>query len=72
MFQGILGLGFGDAGEDSTPEQKTWFEAIFHAFDEQLFTLSIDFDGTGGWNFGHVDPTIHTGEITYIALDNRR
>ena len=36
-----------------------------------LFTVGIDGDGTGSWDFGHIDSTKYTGTLMIVPVDEQ-
>ncbi|KAI5301796.1 Type I transmembrane sorting receptor [Ascosphaera pollenicola] len=64
---GIMGFGFGSANQAS-PKQKTFFENIVDQLDEPLFTATLKHNSPGTYDFGFVDKTKYTGDLTYVDV----
>lgn len=62
---GLLGLA-NDKGNTVKPtEQKTWFSNIKSRLAQPLFTARLKHQEVGSYNFGYIDQSQYTGEISY-------
>ena len=53
------------------PQQTKWFDNVKSQIKSPLFTYSADWKTGGGtWDFGVIDQTRYTGNITYLPLSS--
>ncbi|OAA35184.1 secreted aspartic proteinase precursor [Metarhizium rileyi] len=67
---GLLGLAFGSLNTVFPDRQKTFLENAAPRLDAPLFTANLNHHANGKYNFGYIDKSEHTGDITYTAVDN--
>ncbi|KAK5165398.1 uncharacterized protein LTR77_008927 [Saxophila tyrrhenica] len=68
---GLLGLAFSSINTVSPQPQKTWFENVMDDLEQPLFTADLEEDASGTYEFGTIDTSKYTGEISYAPVDNR-
>lgn len=62
---GLLGLA-NDKGNTVKPtQQQTWFSNIKSRLAQPLFTARLKHQEVGSYNFGYIDSSQYTGEISY-------
>ncbi|KAH0599460.1 hypothetical protein MHUMG1_02248 [Metarhizium humberi] len=62
---GLLGLAYDKGNTVSPTKQKTWFSNILPRLKEPLFTVRLRHQADGSYNFGYIDKSQYTGDITY-------
>ncbi|KAI5288550.1 Type I transmembrane sorting receptor [Ascosphaera aggregata] len=66
---GLIGMAFSSINS-ARPRQNTFFENIANNLDEPLFTASLKHNAPGSYDFGFIDKTKYTGELTYTDVDS--
>lgn len=66
---GIVGLAFPVLNMVKPNAQSTFFENIMATLEQPLFTVDLDLDGSGTYEFGVIDPTKFMGELTFVPID---
>ena len=54
----------------SPTPQKTFFSTVKKSLDAPLFTADLKAGAPGSYDFGFIDNTKYSGNITYVAVDN--
>ncbi|KAK1752766.1 aspartic peptidase domain-containing protein [Echria macrotheca] len=67
---GLMGLGFGVINMVKPVRQKTFFENLQAGLDEAVFTADLKHGMPGRYNFGYVDSSAYTGDITYVPINS--
>ncbi|KAL7629850.1 hypothetical protein AAE478_001373 [Parahypoxylon ruwenzoriense] len=66
---GLLGLAFSQLNTVQPAQQKTFFDNVMSSLAEPLFTADLRAQEAGAYEFGRVDTTKFTGEITWISVN---
>ena len=69
---GLLGLAFSSINTVKPRAQTTWFDTGVKqgAFDQNVFTADLKHNAPGTYDFGYIDDSKYTGEITYTDVDS--
>ncbi|KAK4149840.1 aspartic peptidase domain-containing protein [Chaetomidium leptoderma] len=67
---GLLGLGFSSINTVEPVAQKTFFDNANTSLDAHVFTADLKAGAPGHYNFGYIDPSAYTGNVTYVPVDN--
>jgi aspergillopepsin I len=65
---GILGLAPSSINTVQPEKQKTFFETLEPTLQKKVFAANLRIDGKGTWDFGYIDESKFTGEITWAPL----
>lgn len=66
---GILGMAFGEANTVRPTQQKTYLENVQDDLEQPLFTVNLQKGKPGNYNFGYIDESEHTTEISYVPIE---
>ncbi|KAL8704530.1 MAG: hypothetical protein Q9201_002304 [Fulgogasparrea decipioides] len=69
---GLLGLAFDSLNTVKPTKQKTFFTNVSPSLSAPLFTVDLKKGAPGTFDFGFVDDSKHTGEVSYVDVDNSR
>lgn len=69
---GLLGLAFDSLNTVKPTAQKTFFTNVLPSLSAPLFTVDLKKGAPGTFDFGFVDDAKHTGDVTYVNVDNSR
>ncbi|KAJ6256488.1 Penicillopepsin [Drechslerella dactyloides] len=69
-LDGLVGLAFSSINQVSPRPQKTFLENVMSQLDEKVLTADLKHQETGTYEFGNIDKSKYTGEITYTDVDN--
>ncbi|KAL6716119.1 hypothetical protein ACLMJK_005685 [Lecanora helva] len=67
---GLLGLAFSSINTVTPDQQKTFFANAEGTLDSPLFAVDLKKGAPGSYDFGFIDDSKYTGDITYTAVDN--
>ncbi|KAK3312131.1 penicillopepsin [Apodospora peruviana] len=66
---GLLGLAFSQLNTVQPQQQKTFFDNVLPSLAEPLFTADLRKGTAGAYEFGRIDATKFTGDMTWIPVD---
>lgn len=68
---GLLGLAFSSINTVKPNAQTTWFDSGIKQglFEKNLFTVDLKHAQPGTYDFGFIDDSKHSGEITYTDIN---
>ncbi|KAL6719114.1 hypothetical protein ACLMJK_003351 [Lecanora helva] len=66
---GILGLGFQSSNGVRPEAQPTFFENALSSLKAPVFTANLKANTAGNYQFGIIDHTAYTGEISYVPVN---
>lgn len=66
---GLVGLAFPVLNSVKPQSQNTFFSNIMSSLDQPLFTVDLDKDGSGTYEFGVIDTSKYTGDLTFVSID---
>lgn len=67
---GLVGLAFSTINQVQPQPQQTFFDNIKGQLESPLFTAALKDDAAGSYDFGFIDNSKYTGQITYADVDN--
>jgi len=67
---GLLGLAFSSINQVSPTKQKTFFDSVKSQLAAPLFAVNLKYHAAGTYDFGYIDKSKYTGDITYVNVDN--
>ncbi|KAI1116574.1 aspartic peptidase domain-containing protein [Nemania sp. NC0429] len=67
---GLLGLAFSAINTVQPQPQKTFFDNVKSSLAEPLFTADLRAGANGAYEFGHIDTTKFTGDLTFVDIDS--
>ncbi|KAJ9493928.1 hypothetical protein LTR99_010224 [Exophiala xenobiotica] len=69
---GLLGLAFSSINTVTPNQQTTFFDTAINegVLDANVFTVDLKKGAPGSYDFGFIDDSKYTGEITYTAVNN--
>jgi aspergillopepsin I len=65
---GILGLAPGIINQVQPQKQTTFFETLAPTLQKKVFAANLRTDGKGTWDFGYIDASKYTGDITWAPV----
>ncbi|CAI6336487.1 unnamed protein product [Periconia digitata] len=66
---GLLGLAFSSLNTVKPQQQKTFFDTVHTQLAKPLFAAVLKYHAAGSYDFGYIDSSKYTGEITYVDVD---
>ncbi|KAK0736256.1 aspartic peptidase domain-containing protein [Apiosordaria backusii] len=66
---GLFGLAFSKLNQVKPTKQKTFFDNVMSSLAEPLWTADLRKGSVGAYEFGHIDNTKHTEDLTWIPSD---
>ncbi|KAL4816890.1 aspartic protease pep1 [Aspergillus spinulosporus] len=69
---GLLGLAFSSINTVQPKAQTTFFDNVKSQLDSPLFAVTLKHQAPGSYDFGYIDQSKYTGELTYTNVDNSR
>ncbi len=67
---GLLGLAFSSINTVQPQAQNTFFDNVKGSLPQPLFAVDLKYHSAGTYDFGFIDSSKYTGEITYVEVDN--
>jgi hypothetical protein len=67
---GLLGLAFSSINTVKPQQQKTFFDNVMPSLAEPLFTADLRAGANGAYEFGRIDTSKFTGDLTFVDIDN--
>lgn len=69
---GLMGLAFSSINAVKPQKQKTFFDNVMETLEEPLFTADLRKGAAGAYEFGRIDRSKFTGEMTWIPVNNTK
>ncbi|ERS98529.1 aspergillopepsin I [Sporothrix schenckii 1099-18] len=66
---GLVGLGFDSLNTASPSAVNTFFDNAASQLDAPLFTADLKHNEPGSYDFGFIDSSLYTGDITYVPVN---
>ncbi|KAI1270726.1 aspartic peptidase domain-containing protein [Xylariaceae sp. FL1019] len=67
---GLLGLAMSSINTVTPTPAKTWFDNAISGLDVAAFTADLKYHTAGTYDFGVVDDSKYTGELSYVDVDD--
>ncbi|KAI3326396.1 eukaryotic aspartyl protease [Xylariaceae sp. AK1471] len=67
---GLLGLAFSSINTVQPKQELTWFDNAAKALDAKVWTADLKYHKAGTYDFGAIDKSKYTGDITYTPVDS--
>ncbi|KAI1775852.1 acid protease [Hypoxylon cercidicola] len=67
---GLLGLAFSSINTVQPQQQKTFFDNVMPSLAEPVFTADLRAQAVGAYEFGQVDTSKFTGDMTWVPVNN--
>ncbi|KAI1778474.1 endothiapepsin [Hypoxylon cercidicola] len=67
---GLLGLAFSSINTVQPTAQKTFFDNVAPSLDTAVWTADLKYHEAGTYDFGVIDDSKYTGDITYTDVDS--
>ncbi|KAL1302689.1 hypothetical protein AAFC00_003052 [Neodothiora populina] len=67
---GLLGLAFSTINTVRPNQQTTFFDSVKSSLAQPLFTVDLKKGQAGSYDFGFIDSSKYTGEISYVNVDS--
>ncbi|KAH8668039.1 aspartic protease [Tricladium varicosporioides] len=69
---GLLGLAFSSINQVKPTAQKTWVDNMAGSLAAPVFTVDLKKGAVGSYNFGSIDSSKYTGNISYVPVNNKK
>ncbi|KAF2683636.1 acid protease [Lentithecium fluviatile CBS 122367] len=66
---GLLGLAFSSLNTVKPTQQTTFFDTVKEQLDQPVFVATLKYHTAGTYDFGFIDSSKYTGDITYVDVD---
>lgn len=66
---GLLGLAFSQLNTVKPQQQKTFFDNVIPSLSEPVFTADLRKDAVGAYEFGRIDASKFTGQMTWVPIN---
>lgn len=66
---GLLGLAFSKLNTVQPQQQKTFFDNVLPSLAEPVFTADLRHNAVGAYEFGRIDNSKFTGDLTWIPVN---
>ncbi|KAL4771929.1 aspartic protease pep1 [Aspergillus nidulans var. acristatus] len=67
---GLLGLAFSSINTVQPKSQTTFFDSVKSQLESPLFAVTLKHQAPGSYDFGYIDQSKYTGELTYTDVNN--
>ncbi|KAH6668085.1 aspartic peptidase domain-containing protein [Plectosphaerella plurivora] len=67
---GLMGLAFSSLNRVRPQAQKTFFDNVMNDLAQPVFTADLRRDGAGSYEFGRIDQSKFTGDMTWIPVNS--
>lgn len=67
---GLMGLAFSNINTVRPTSQTTFFDTVKSTLKQSLFTVDLKKGGPGTYDFGFIDSSKYTGDITYVNANS--
>ncbi|KAI0438016.1 secreted aspartic proteinase precursor [Xylaria telfairii] len=67
---GLLGLAFSTINAVKPKQENTWFDNAIKTLDAPVWTADLKYRNPGTYDFGFINQTKHTGNISYVDVDS--
>ncbi|CZT51557.1 related to aspartic proteinase precursor [Rhynchosporium secalis] len=69
-YDGIMGLASSTINTVKPVKQKTFFETLGPTLQRNVFASNLRAEGNGSWDFGYIDQSKFSGDITWAPVIN--
>ena len=69
---GLVGLAFSQLNTIQPRQQKTFFDNVMADLTQPLFTAQLKAGKVGAYEFGNIDETVFTGQLSTAAVDSSK
>lgn len=69
---GLIGMGFSSINTVTPKKQSTFFDNALPDLEEPVFTADLKHSEPGSYDFGIIDSSKYSGDITYTDVDNSK
>lgn len=67
---GLVGLSFPIGNTVKPKKQSPFFDTVKSSLDKPLFTVDLKHQAPGSYDFGYIDSSKYSGDITYVDADS--
>jgi len=72
VSDGLLGLGFSNINQVRPTQVPTFMDNLAPTLPQDVFTIALKDNAPGEYDFGFIDSTAYTGDITYVPVNSTR